>query len=112
VSTTNVGIAAETAVASHLVAYGYQILVRNWKTRWCEIDIVACKEQVVYFVEVKYRQSSDWGDGLDSITSRKLLSMQRAAQFWLARKNIGHECSLAAVAVSGKNYTIGEMVLI
>src|SRR4051812_8863182 len=86
-STTAVGRKAEEAVASHLRAHGYKVLEQNWRTRWCEIDIVATKAGTVYFIEVKFRSRSDWGSGIDYITPKKLKQMHFAAEFWLA----GHE---------------------
>ena len=52
--TTAVGQQAESAVAEELKRQGYKILDRNWKTTVCEIDIIAKKSRIIYFVEVKY----------------------------------------------------------
>ena len=46
---------AETAAATYLASKGYHIVDRNWKTKWCEVDIIARKDAVIYFVEVKHR---------------------------------------------------------
>ena len=53
--TTQLGQVAEGAVADELQTQGYRIVDRNWKTKVCEIDIVASKDKVIYFVEVKFR---------------------------------------------------------
>jgi uncharacterized protein (TIGR00252 family) len=98
---TVLGRAAEDAAAGFLRAKGCDILAQNWRTRWCEIDIVAFRSNTIYFVEVKYRSSVAWGDGLDYITPRKLQQMRFAAEFWCAKYKFGGDYRLAAVALTG-----------
>jgi uncharacterized protein (TIGR00252 family) len=81
---TAIGRLAEDAAATFLRGNGFKTLAQNWRTRWCEIDIVASKNSRIYFVEVKYRASEKWGSGLEYITPRKLLQMHFAAEFWIA----------------------------
>ena len=81
--TTQLGDRGEQAVSEELVRLGYEIVDRNWKTKWCEIDIVAQKNNTTYFIEVKYRRSDTQGDGFDYITDQKLHHMQRAAELWV-----------------------------
>ncbi|HSW81605.1 MAG TPA: YraN family protein [Candidatus Saccharimonas sp.] len=81
---TAIGRLAEDAAATFLRGKGFDILAQNWRTRWCEIDVVANKNSRVYFVEVKYRGNSQWGSGLEYITPRKLMQMHFAAEFWIA----------------------------
>jgi Holliday junction resolvase-like predicted endonuclease len=111
-STTQIGRQAEQAVADDLVRKGYQILDQNWRTRFCEIDIVAKKDGVVYFVEVKFRASTSQGDGLDYILPKKLKHMRFAAETWCSQKWWDGDCRLAAVAVTwdGKRYIVGEFL--
>jgi uncharacterized protein (TIGR00252 family) len=82
---TATGRRAEAAAADYLRRHGFCVLECNWRTRWCEIDIVASKGDVVYFVEVKYRRRDDWGSGLEYVTHRKLRQMYFAAHFWAAQ---------------------------
>jgi len=107
VSTTSVGRQAEAAVAIYLQQRGYLIIDQNWRSRWCEIDIIAQHQNLFYFVEVKYRYNSDFGMGIDYITSRKLQQMQFAAEFWLAANDAETtEARLAAAEVGGADFTI------
>lgn len=107
-STTSVGRGAEDRVADMLRKSGHKIIQQNWRTRWCEIDIVSIKRKVVYFTEVKYRGSDDWGGGLEYITPRKLQQMRFAAEFWLAQEDWRGEVCLQAAEVGG----VGEINLI
>ena len=98
-SNKDYGDIGEDAVVMYLEMTGYEIIARNWKTRWCEIDIIALKGKCLYFVESKFRARDVWGDGLDYITRKKLNKMKFAAEFWLANHQWSGECCLAAAAV-------------
>ena len=52
------------------MADGHEIIERNWRTRYCEIDIVSKKDNALYFTEVKYRKNDNFGDGLAAITNK------------------------------------------
>lgn len=111
-NTTNVGKRAESAAAAYLAHRGYTVLVRNWRTRYCEIDIIAQKDQTVYFVEVKYRSNTKQGSGLDYITPKKLQQMSFAAQMWVSNHNWQGDYQLLAVAITGKAFAVGGIVSI
>ncbi len=102
-TTRQIGDKGERAAADWLAANGHEIIARNWRTRYCEIDIVSVKGEVLYFTEVKYRKNDDFGDGLAAITAKKQRQMRFAAELFLAGKP---ECSgmaakLLAASVSG-----------
>lgn len=101
-STTSTGREAEDAVAEYLKDGGHKILEQNWRTRWCEIDIISKKGKCVYFTEVKYRSNSAWGSGFDYITPKKLKQMKFAAEFWLAHNNWSGESQLLAAEVDSQ----------
>ena len=100
---------AESEVAHYLRAQKFTIIDRNWKTKWCEIDIIAEKGDIVHFVEVKYRKNDRGGSGLAAITPRKLRQMKFAAELWLSGKNI-QQAVLSAVEVSGDEFVISEFI--
>ena len=102
-TTRQIGDKGEQAAADWLTARGHEIVAQNWRTRYCEIDIVSVKGEVLYFTEVKYRKNDDFGDGLAAITAKKQRQMRFAAELFLAGKP---ECSgmaakLLAASVSG-----------
>jgi Holliday junction resolvase-like predicted endonuclease len=109
VSTTDIGNAAETAVAEQLARDGFSILDRNWKTKWCEVDIIASKDSTVWFVEVKYRSSNHFGDGLEYIGPQKLRHMQIAVDTWAGQHGYTGDVTLGAVAVTADNIP-GELI--
>lgn len=82
-NTTMIGGQAETAVSNYLSKLGHEIIVRNYKTKYCEIDIVSRCNETIYFTEVKYRKSNNYGGGLAAITKDKLKRMRFAAEVFL-----------------------------
>lgn len=103
-STTDSGRKAESRVTDYLKkTEKWKILAQNWRNRWCEIDIVARHKNTVYFVEVKYRASSEWGDGFEAITQTKLSRMARAAEAWVLINKWEGEYQLAAVCASNES---------
>lgn len=109
-NTTSTGNQAEDAVAEYLRAQGYDIVEQNWKTKWCEIDVVARKADTVYFVEVKYRKSSFQGDGLAYITDKKLQQMAFAAELWVSNHNWEGGYELLGAAVTGEDFTVTDLI--
>lgn len=99
-NTTATGRAAEEVAAAFLQNKGFKIVAQNWRTRWCEVDIIAKQLSVVYLVEVKYRASTAWGSGFDYITPRKIQQMHFSAEVWKAQHNwLGDYC-LAAIELT------------
>jgi ribonuclease HII len=105
ISTKRIGDSAESVVVEYLVKNGHQVIERNWKTKFCEIDIVSSKGATVYFTEVKYRRTSQQGNGLAAITPQKLKQMKFAAELYVTKlKPQGHDLRLAAASLSGDNH--------
>jgi putative endonuclease len=77
------GISAESRAAVFLVAKGFRILARRWKSPIGEIDIIARRRTLLVFVEVKARERFD--DAAWSVTDRQRLRIAAAAEAWLAR---------------------------
>lgn len=105
-STTATGRTAEAAAAQFLAYKGCRVVARNWRTRECEIDIIAERAGIMYFCEVKYRRTSRQGGGLDYITPRKLRQMHFAARQWMAAHGMQQGYQLSAIEVSGPGYRV------
>jgi len=100
------GRQAETAAAEYLKKQGYAIVGQNWRTRFCEIDIIAQKGKAVYFCEVKYRRTDNQGGGLEYITLKKFHQMQFAAEAWVHLAGWKGEYQLTAIEVSGSQFEV------
>lgn len=106
------GRSAEAAAADYLRRKGYKILAQNWRTKYCEIDIVVAAKNTIYFVEVKFRLNSSQGEGLDYITTKKLDQMRFAAEVWVNDQGWTGDYCLAAMEVSGESFRTSELLLL
>ncbi len=75
------GLSAEARAAAWLMAKGYRILAKRFRTPHGEIDLVARKRDLVAFVEVKARASLD--DAAYAVTPRQQARIIAAASAWL-----------------------------
>jgi putative endonuclease len=77
-----VGISAESRAAALLVAKGFRILARRWRSPLGEIDIVARRRRLLVFAEVKARPTID--EAAESVNVRQRRRIAAAAEIWLA----------------------------
>jgi putative endonuclease len=77
------GAAYEAQAAAFLEAAGFRILDRNWACPMGELDLVAEKNGLVAFVEVRARSNSAYGSPAESVTRSKQLKIIKAAQAYL-----------------------------
>lgn len=101
---------AEAVAAAFLERKGCQIIEQNWRTRMCEIDVIALRGNVIYFCEVKYRASNRQGSGIDYITPKKLQQMRFAAESWVHSRSWQGDYQLCAIEVSGPQFQITNVV--
>lgn len=107
-SNYSIGHEAENVASEYLKNLGYKIIELNWRTKYCEIDIVAQKNQTVYLIEVKYRSSDRQGTGLDYITPTKLRQMKFAAEMWVGTHSWDGDYTLAVIGVGPDNFELIE----
>ena len=81
------GRLGEQLAAEHLIRRGLQIVERNYRTRWGELDIVAYDGRTLIFCEVKARRLSAPGrNPLESVHTRKRSKVRRMAGRWLVER--------------------------
>ena len=82
VAAFGLGISAESRAAAWLIAHGYRILARRFKSPLGEIDIIAARRRTLIFVEVKARATLD--EAAEAVTERQKQRIAAAAEIWLA----------------------------
>lgn len=85
------GRAGEQLAADHLTRRGFQVLERNYRTRWGELDIVAYDGRTLVFCEVKTRRSAPstgpwWFAPLESVGRFKREQVRKMAGRWLSER--------------------------
>jgi putative endonuclease len=78
------GVAFEQRACRELERAGLKLLVRNYTTRYGELDLVMRDGETVVFIEVRHRIRADHGDAAASITAAKQTRLIHTAQLWLA----------------------------
>jgi len=82
VTSFQIGLSAERRACLYLMAKGYRILARRYRTPHGEIDVVAKRRATLVFAEVKARNTLD--DAAYSVTPRQQQRIATAASLWLA----------------------------
>ena len=99
-STESSGNLAEEIAARFLARNGLKIIVRNYRCRGGEIDLVCRDGSTIVFVEVRLRQDSRFGCAAASITAAKQQRIILAAQMWLGgagRRHANQPCRFDAI---------------
>jgi putative endonuclease len=81
----HLGRTGEDLALAHLERLGYELVARNYRTRWGEIDLVVHDGSTLVFVEVKTRRASGTGRGpWEALHERKRIQVRRMAAAYLA----------------------------
>jgi putative endonuclease len=79
------GNTGEVLAAAWLAERGYTIIHRNWRhSRW-EVDIIAEKDTILHFVEVKTRRTKKFGHPEENVDRKKIQNLMNAAEEYLYR---------------------------
>ena len=93
------GKKGEDLAADFLQNEGFQILERNWKNRFEEIDIIALENDLLVIVEVKTRSSLAFGKPEESVGLRKQRLLVNAAEAYIKKYNSERETRFDIVSV-------------
>lgn len=103
------GAAGEHYAAGWLAQLGWQLLARNWRTRFGELDVIMLTpDGTVVFVEVKTRRTQWYGTGQEAVTESKQTRLRHAAALWLAGpgrsvQRTGIRFDVVAILVEGRD---------
>lgn len=100
-TTTTRGREAESRAARHLESCGLRIIMRNFRIRGGEIDLICSDGPVLVFVEVRQRSRSDFGGAGGSITASKRRRIVLAAQHYIAGKP-ACDCRFDCILIEGE----------
>lgn len=84
----NVGDRYEQLAVKYLVSQGYEILERNFRNKYGEIDIIARDGNYLAFIEVKYRKSISGGNPFEAVNYSKQRRITRTALYYCAKNSI------------------------
>jgi putative endonuclease len=96
-----IGRWGEQVAAEYLQNQGYELVDRNVRTPYGEIDLILKRGEIMVFVEVKTRTSAGFGYPEESITPRKQQHMFDSAEHYAQEKRLEH-WRIDAISVEGK----------
>lgn len=110
-NTRVIGSLNEDLAITYLKENGFEILERNFKCKIGEIDVIAKKDNVIRFIEIKYRQSNFAGGVFYAISNKKLIKISKIAQFYIMIKNLNDAMfSIDALLIEDNQITYLENV--
>lgn len=80
----------EARAEEYLMTIGYDILEKNYRNRFGEIDIIARDGKTLVFIEVKTRNTDSHGLPVDAVDSRKKSRLGRVAISYMAEKKMSN----------------------
>ena len=90
----------EDVCVEYLCENGFTIIKRNYRCKLGEIDIVAMKDNIIRFIEVKFRSSGSYGSALEAVDFRKQRRIMRAASWFLNEYGLNDvQCSFDVMTV-------------
>jgi len=97
------GLAAEERACRHLERQGFTVLARNYRVPGGEIDIVARRDGLLVFVEVRSREGASFGSPEETVGPRKRLRIAAAARRYLSGAPPGswEEARFDVIAIEG-----------
>lgn len=106
------GNKGEAIATDYLQKKGYLIIERNWRHKHLEIDIIACNNKKLHFVEVKTRTNTKFGLPEDSIGQAKMNHLKKAAEEYLYQNKNWIKIQFDVIAITLKKDIAMEIFLI
>src|SRR3978361_2433206 len=105
----DLGRRGESLAKTHLESAGYEILDENWTHGRLEVDLIAYKNKVIIFTEVKTRTGNSFGEPEDFVDARKQKLLAEAADEYIYLMNHQGEVRFDIISVlfdRQANYTL------
>jgi putative endonuclease len=93
------GSQGEKAAGDYLKSKGYKIVERNYRCKLGEIDLIAEKDNIVVFVEVKTRSNDKFGKGFEAVVSKKINKIRRVAMLYMIQKDLQKEIRFDVISI-------------
>lgn len=107
-----IGNKGEDLAADWLIKNGYEIIHRNWRFKKTEVDIIASKQNILHFVEVKTRSHQKFGLPEESINSKKMEALKKAATAYLEQYTTWKNIQFDVIAITLNNNVLIDFLLI
>jgi putative endonuclease len=100
------GIIGEGMALEYLLKNGFELITRNFSTRFGEIDLIMRDKDILVFVEVKTKKGLSWGSPEEMFTQGKLNRVRRMATVYLQGKEVPCRIDMVAIVLDSANCQI------
>lgn len=98
----------EELAVKYLVKAGYEILEKNYRNRYGEIDIIAREKEYICFCEVKFRTDVSYGAAAEAVDYYKQRKIVNVAKYYMMMRGYDEwtPCRFDVIAMEGKDITL------
>ncbi|WP_273404948.1 YraN family protein [Campylobacter avium] len=96
------GILGEDKACAFLKKQGFKILKRNFHSKFGEIDIIATKDEILHFIEVKFTQKNY--EVAYRVSKQKYAKLLKAINFYLSKEGISRDFQLDLLCIKDKEF--------
>lgn len=104
-----IGNIGEDATVNYLQDNGYEILKRNYTVRGGEIDIIASKDNVAVFIEVKTRKDKSLASGIEAVNKNKRTHIINTAMQYLTKTDCNFQPRFDIALVTMKDNIVTDI---
>ncbi len=112
-NTRELGKSYEELACTYLINKNYSILATNYQKRSGEIDIIAQKNNLVSFVEVKYRKTNSFYNPREAVTFSKQQKIIKTAEYYIfenfSENNCNYNYTFDIIEIVGKDNLINHI---
>ncbi len=91
----------EDLALDYLLGQGLELVVRNYRCRWGELDLLMQEQGSLIIVEVRYRKNARFGSAMESVTANKQSRIVAATKHYIMTHKINQPIRFDVLAITG-----------
>lgn len=95
----------EGRALSYLLDQGLELVARNYRCKWGELDLLMQERGALIIVEVRYRKNNHYGSAVESVTANKQERIVAAAKHYIMTYKINQPIRFDVLAITGETQT-------
>jgi putative endonuclease len=102
---SSLGLFGEGIAENFIKSKGYKIVMKNYRCKLGEIDLIAEKDDLLVFIEVKTRSNDKFGKGFEAVNFKKIDKIRKVATLYMMQKNLQKEVRFDVISVDNRKVT-------
>jgi putative endonuclease len=96
---SSLGLFGERIAENFIKSKGYKIVMKNYRCKLGEIDLIAERGNLLVFIEVKTRSNDKFGKGFEAVTHKKVDKIRKVATVYLLQKKLQREVRFDVISI-------------